>query len=448
MPDLGHDTERVCPVGGHRHHNAGVVCDRHLAVMDTQLAALPRLVQRLTFYLIPGPNLPGERVSTTRFGAPTPTNLAVLSLIGPGVREVRLSARSLVPQVRRWRTNETVDVTAVRDGAPVTATRQVSVWHQELVVDQAGHPVKVVADDQVGAVPPAEWLDGWVVRWRRGLQQFTPTRHRVPGAATISRVGRLGHAAVTENLRLAAGYPTLLPAVVYYLAVSEGYRRHLATARTGVGQTMLGVRAGHPGVPGPDVVAAEWRLRYGAAVTAASVDVDANYLRQWLPYVSDLPGTDIGPFAAELRALHAELEHVLGDTKDEQWIGRCPAHLRDHHTGDETDRVCGGPLWQDPYRSQIECPRCHSTWGERDWLRLAVRIRYEWPIDRRRRYTLEDRRDAETNVDRLPRCAGCDELMVVEWSDSTTVRDREPTWRPVRLSCPQQCLAGGKPVAA
>jgi hypothetical protein len=498
-----HDTDQpvgVCRVGGHHHDSPAAICNFHLETGRAQLAALPRLVADLTRHLVPGATLPGEKVTTSRIGSPTPARLDVLTLVGPGTTEIRRDRRSLVPQVRRWSTLETRTV-AVPRGHGTTlryelVRRQVRIWHRELIVDPTDpgracrcgehhpetprRPLLVADNDQVGLVPPAEWADLWVRRWRRELGHPVPAaRTRLRGLARLigrpapaavplpayDRVaedpgGRLADAAVRESLLMAAGRPWILPAVAAYVTIQRTYADQLAQARARVAAAMLGLdtdTAGRArtatvaGLPAAavtsDRAAAEWTLRYGGAVTAAHVAVDAGHLADWLPHAAERDDTDVGEFLTELRAMVAELEHTLGETRDDQWIGRCPAELRDDQ-GDPTGRICGYGLWQDPYRSRVECPRCHAAWPEADWLTLAQRIRVVWPVDRRRLYTLADRAYAEKQVDRLPRCRGCELTMAVQWRAVRGRGMRERMWRPAAMVCPSGCLAGGTAAAA
>jgi hypothetical protein len=280
-------------------------------------------------------------------------------------------------------------------------------------------------------------------------------------AVAGDRDSRLAAAAYRESLLMAAGRPLLLPAVAQYVAIRRAYQHAQQRARSRIAAQVLGMGAGGPAAqarvaaalagqpvePATDAVAAEWTLRYGAAQVAAGVEVDTGYLTAWLPDALDAPHADVAGFAVELRALVSELEHVLGETRDEQWLGRCPAELLDD-AGQPLARACGYGLWQDPYRTRVECPRCHSTWREADWLLLATRIHRAWPIDQRRLYTAADRKAAELNVDRMPRCRGCERTMAVQWRQVRRRGYREPAYRPAALVCPIGCIAGGTVAAA
>lgn len=469
-----HDTttdDAVCRVGGHRHPGTGRVCTPHLDAMRAQLAGVARMTRDLPTVLVPGATS-GEKVTTTRVGSPTPGRLDVMNLLAGGGAEVRRDARMLSPLVRRWSTLHTYEVTVPGpDGTPRAEVRQLRTWHAEAVTGPDGRPLLVMPDDQVGSIPPAEWADLWVRRLRLALRHTTsPIRGRVNLACDADQRYRVERARLGEAMRTARGVPALLPAVAQLAAIGEAYRAYLKTATTAVRMALLGVRDDGPlhqarvaaalAGGGPlearveavhDSVAAEWAVRYGYASTAAAVEVDTRYLAEWLPLAADHEDpdneVDVAAFARELRALHAELEHVLGVTSDAQRIGRCPAFLRDAE-GDETTRVCGAVIRQDPYRSRIECPRCVTAWPEAEWIHMAKLIRERWPIDPYRRYTQGDKTAAEKAVDYLPKCRGCERVMSVEWTETTGRRDRTRTWSPTRFVCPTGCIAGGTTVAA
>lgn len=497
MHDHHDDSEpAVCRIGGHRHPGDGRVCDPHLQRMRAELAGVARMTRELPTRLVPGSAPGGERVSTTRTGSPPPVDPNVLSMLAAGGAEVRRDARMLAPQVRRWSTLSTYDVTVANpdpNGPPITERRQLRTWHAETVTDgtyepvscncgrphldgkgqpiRRGRPLLVMDDDQVGSIPPAEWADMWVRRLRLALQDTTSLiRGQVSLACDADQRRRVERVKIGEALRSARRSPTLMPAVAQLIAFQRAYQQHLETAAPRIRMALLGVRddgpahqarvaaalAGQGPLPGEaavihDPVAAEWSVRYGYAGVAAAVEVDTCYLAEWLPLLAehDDPDSDvdIAVFARDLRHLHSELEYLLDESSDLRWIGRCPAYLRDTD-GEETDRICGARIWQDPYRSVIDCPRCLTGWPEAEWLHLANLIRVRWPIDRRRRYTQGDRVAAEKCVDRLPRCSGCERVMTVEWAETSGRRDQIRTWSPTGFACPSGCIAGGVSVAA
>lgn len=477
------DGFRICLVTGHRHRGAAGVCDEHLAELGSLVDGVTRMTRDLGYHLVPGSGPAGEKVTTSRTGSPTPARLDVLSLVGPGVTEIRRDARSLAVQVRRWSTVTTYDVTVIRNGKPVTRKRELRNYHAELITNgetgpsacrcgqqhdadavpsntPTGRPVHRLVDDQVGAVPPAEWLDTWVRRFRIALQH--PPRPLPPGAwvdyTEADQPKRLTRVALGEWVRMNRGLPPAMAAVAAFMAVRTAYA-------AAVGRAVLGLTTGGPEhqVRAEDALAgrrppavaydtgtAEWILRYGAAKTAAAVEVDAHYIKQWLPMVvavnDDADTLELATFTTELRALHRELESTLGLTRDDQWIGRCPAKLVDPRTGDDTGRLCGAGIWHDAHRSDtapIECPRCHTRWPVTEWLALRAKIRHDWPVDIRIRYTMGDRQYAESVIERLPKCRGCEATMSVRWVLDYRRGDKVAKYRPAGYFCPNRCLAGG-----
>lgn len=494
------DPPAVCRVGNHQHRGDGPVCERHLERMRAQLAGVARMTCMLPGLLVPGSAAagPGAKVTTSRIGSPTSARLDVLSLLGPGGAEIRRDARMLSPLVRRWAERVSYVVTVPgEDGEPVTETRTLYQWHAEVVSDGPAREVScscgrphldstgkrvvvapprlVMDDDQVGSIPPAEWLDMWVRRWRIALNYTSsPIRGRVNLAVDQDQRRRVERAKIAQRLRSARMSPALMPAVAQLISVQRAYENHLQRARFAVRMGLMGIRYDGPdhqarvaaaldagalpigGIPPGgtftpvhDPIAAEWAVRYGYAGVAAAVEVDAQKLIEWLDLAADTDHEDVdmAAFATELAGLHRELEHVLGLTSDDQWIGKCPARLRDAD-GEETDRICGTGLWQDPYRSRVECPRCHTAWHQLDWMHLANLIRITWPIDRRRRYYQHDKTMAEKAVrDRADagarsyRCRGCERVLNIEWSQTTRRGETVATWSPVRLVCPGGCIA-------
>lgn len=490
MRDDHHHDTAVCRIGDHKHPGTGNLCDRHLEQIRTELAGVARCTARLTDHLVPGTTPAGDKVSTTRVGSPTSARLDALNMLAPGGREIRRDARQLHVQVRRWSTRTPYQVPVMRDGKPAVETRYTTGWHSQLLTDgipqpgacscgtthspdaiptgtPLGRPILALDDDQVGSIPPAEWADEWVRRWRLALgRTHSPLRGRIDLACDADQRRRVERARIAESLRAARRTPALMPAVAQLITVQRIYEQHLRDTGQRVTHALLGVRDDGPqhqqrvtaAMTGAaadriqhDTVTAEWAVRYGHAHTAAAVELDTARLADWLELAADVDDPDgqidLAGFATELRSLHFELAHIVGDITDEQWLGRCPAMLRDAD-GEETDRVCGYGLWQDPYRALVECARCRTSWPKQQWLRLANLIRRRWPIDRRRRYTDGDRHQAETNIDYLPRCTGCDRTMRVEWREITGRRDLTRFWAPGPLVCPAGCLAGGVQVVA
>lgn len=383
------DQTGTCVITHHPHTGAGLVCPAHLDTLDSRLHALPRHVAALAALLVPGgPTPPGHKVSRARVGSPTPARLDVLSLIGPGTATVRGDKPALVPLVRTWSTVETVTVT-VPGVPPRTEQRRIRIWHRDPVPDHTTpprvcacgqtHPTRprprMVPDhDQLGVVPPLPWARMWATRWRHLLHTPTPTTERPP------------------------------------VEVPDTTLTH-------------------------DPLATEWAARYGRhAPTAAAVAAATAELRDLLPLAADHPTSAVAEFAAELHALVRELELAAGMVRDDYWVGRCPVEIT---APDGATRPCGAGLWQDPWSTRIECPRCHTAWHEREWLGLAARIRAVWPIDPRRCYTAAER-DAADRSARRPACPGCEQPMTVQWRPVPG----SPLWRPADWRCPTGCIAG------
>lgn len=391
----------TCIVCNRRAPERGCVCDGDRAAMAKMLTDLPRKIAKLALQLVPGQAVAGDRVSTSRTGSPTPVRLDALSLTGPGAEHVVVGMH---PLIRRWSTKQTVQVTPTfGPDAGKVLTRTIIEWHQELIRDEHGEPVMVDDNDQTGVVPPAEWLDAWVRAWRV----------------------HFGHS-VPQRTYLQSGQP------------SRG--RLTAEARRRIAAQMLGLVTISRGTV--DLLEEEWETRFGEPTRAEAPAHDVAYLLTWLDEACD-QNAKIAAFAAELRSLSAELTRVLGERPDQQWLGRCPTPVTDVNSG--TTKTCGAGLWQDPYTGvytngshtgpgQVECPRCHSVWAQRDLLRLALEIRKTWPVDRRRRYHRE-----EVDATTAPACPGCGQQTRIVWREVTARTDDRRWWRPERVVCPDGC---------
>lgn len=367
------------------------MCEPDRTRIGEQLAGIPVRLAALTLRLAPGSAPAGPKVHTSRTGSPPGARLDALTLLGPGADYLSAAAVAamMLPRIRRWRTETTVTVTV---GGRVEERRVVD-WHQELVRDETGQPVRFLADDQVGVLPPVEWLDLWARSWRSSLGHHTP--------------------------------PLRAPA------------RERDTPRTLGGRDaaamLLGLRGYQPPRERPDdPLEQEWVTRFGATGAPHGVISNIRYLLTWLDVACD---RDLGirEFASELRALNAEL--AWGNDPDQQWLGRCPTQLTDRVTGQTS--TCGSHLWHDPYVSDIGCVRCHSTWTTRgrQALQLAADIRRRWPLDRRRMYTAADRAQCPT----ILTCDGCGSPISVTWARNPTGPHTEPTWTPTAAACPSGC---------
>ncbi len=409
------DTCVVC----HRRDPAyGTVCTTDVTRIADGLRELLRKINALRLHLVPTARPATGRIGGKHIGAPMPARLDVLSLAGPGAVTV---TALLHPLVRRWSTTTTVTVvTRTVAGRQVRETRQVTDWHRETVVDDDGQPVLVADDDQVGLVPPAEWLAAWVQAWRDHFGHARPVVRRIEQATiALDRLGAASHATGQAVLAWAA-------------AVEQAYRRNAA-------RTVLGLTdPTDPAVDDP--VVAEWTVRFGDPGPDRVSERNVKYLLTWLDRAC-ADDVGIADLAAELGALNAELTRTLGEEPDQQWLGRCPTVLT-RRTPPGTDggrpgavtQACGAGLWQDPHASQVRCRRCHSTWGPggRQLLQLAADIRRTWPIDRRRRYTTD-----EASAVQLQECPGCLGVVFVDWADVTEPADTGRRWRPVRATCTQ-----------
>jgi hypothetical protein len=400
------------------HSETGPVCEHCLEDIDTKLYDLPARLARVTEALEPGQAPAGERVAvSSRVHAGLPARVDALSLVGPG-GDV---PAALHPLVRHWSVKRKVHVITHVVGRARRVQVEVTDWFHEAVIGDDGRPVMVPDGDQVGIVPPREWLDMQVRRWRAHFG------HRVPPRTMLGE----------QRPYLPAAYRTLLarpdgPTVIGFLLAA-----HRAS---GAGQRMAyhGLLATEH--PDPAMAAIERRDQPGEP--PRSMGWDIKYLRAWLPKACSEDVLDIAAFTAELRALHGEIDRALGETPDRERIGRCPAFIAElDSSGEPTGRKrpCGAELWQEngAYMSaQVSCHRCRTTWDTRGnaGAGTAREIRRVWPLDRRRRYTAE-----EIARLRLPKCPGCGGTVKVQWRDVTGTRDRERTWQPDTARCDNGC---------
>lgn len=367
----------TCVVCWRREPASGLVCNSCLLTIDAKLEDLPRKMCGLPLMLIPGQSPGGERVATTRVGSPTSARLDALSLRGPG-------------------------------------------------------SVAVMDSDQAGVLPPAEWLDLWVRRWRAVFG------HHQPRPVTARRRQRPVRDP-GEVLRWAMQARTAQDVTALLMAQELRHRW-----RQGVAELVAGHEPGYSGarpasLREDDPVGDAWQIRFGEPAVSDTAAANVVYLRSWLNVAAERDDLDLAGFAAELRKLSAELTRVLGEQPDKQWLGRCPTQITDKTSGERS--VCGADLRQDPHASVVECPRCHSTWGPRKihLIHLAADIRRVWPLDRRRRYHA-DEIDALRDVP----CPACQAPVRVTWQDVTGVGDTRRWWQPTRTRCPKGCQAAGE----
>ena len=407
------------------------------------LAGLPERLARLGAQLVRGTGEGGERVAvSSKVEAGIPARMAALSLSGPGAYEVP----KLHPLIRHWRIKQRVTVHGHVNGVATVFEQDVTYWYREKVLDADGKPVTVPDDDQIGATPPREWLDHIVRSWRSALG------HHVPKRTTLAVDGE-----AARWLRLLRGQPTLEDAPAQPVLLGP-----LLRARTDprlIAAVMLPAavakmeRDAHFGLAGYqapadrslDPLMDDIERRFGRPTQDRALLWDVQYLLTWLDAAAE---QDLGmaDFAAELHALDAEIARVLQEDPDQTWLGRCPARIAEN-TGDDTApvrmRTCGAGLWQDnaAFSAQVRCPRCHITWDTRGaaGAGLAREIRKRWPIDRRRRYSVDE-------IDRMPRlkCPTCENRVKIEWRDVTGTRDKVRWWQPTGCSCPKGCTEAGR----
>lgn len=420
-------TDPVCVVCTHRRPHRGWVCEVCRSRLRVQLADLPRMLSRLEVELTPTQTTAGERVVTSRVGSPTGARLDVLTLTGPGAQDLTDPVVQH-PLMRRWSTTIEVDITV----AGRMQRRTIREWHSEPVCDDDGNPVLVAANDQVGLLPPVEWLDSWSLVWREHFGHSVRERTRGPRR-------RLTDRQVRAALIRTAATPTGAPLIAWLLAVRRMWRQHAINAVLGLGGYQ------NPGDRPADPLAYEWEIRWGPSSVSDNPAYTLKYLLAWLDDACD---DDVGirDFAAELRSLTAELGRVIGEVSDLNWLGRCPAQITDPNNPADSRR-CGAGLWQDPYTGTFHdgvfvqeypviCPRCRTTWGPKrlELHQLAKQIRQVWPLDRRRRY-------ARDEVSRLvlPSCPGCGRRVQVKWRNVTGRRDRDTWWTLEKITCPALC---------
>lgn len=396
------------------HAQPGPVCPDDQQAIDQQLADLPTRYAAVAATASAGKSATSERVATSsHVTAKPPAPVDWLSMVGPGSDVLAV----LHPLMRHWSIKRKVLVTTHVVGHARTVEVEVTDWFHELVLGDDGKPVMVPDDDQVGVVPPREWADIQVRQWRAHFGHHVPARTLLPPQRPYIP------ATFLTMLRTTAG----VRAVAFLAAVYTARGAHTRMAFRG----LFG-----PLSRDPDVDQIERRGK-----PPRTLQWDVTYLRTWLDEACAEDALDIAAFAAQLRALHAEIGRILGDTPDQEWIGRCPAFIAELGPDGEPTwrkRPCGGGLWQDnnAFTAQVRCPRCRITWDTRGHAGAgtAREIRRVWPIDRRRRYDAAE-------IDRLntPKCPSCGRRVKIEWRDVTGTRDNRRTWQPISASCANGC---------
>ena len=433
-----------------RHQEGDIVCKDDRSGLAKMIAALPGRVERLSLMLMPGQGSSEPRVSTSRTAASIPS---ALSLLAGGNDQV---SGMLHPLVRRWQTlrKATVSRVVFAGGVATIVEEETELveWHRELVRDPAGRIVEVPDDDQIGMLPPREWLDTQVRFWRLKLGDHVPSR--TPGAIAHRSYDQDGRSVVTmwpaslphgnaktarvTALQVASMLSTAYGRQVYSLLHAvEWYWQRQVNAR-------LGLYPEVSPVDRPiDPLQEDIEARFGEPPRSLAMAWDVKYLLTHLDVACDR-GDELGidAFAAELQALTAEIQRVLGDEQKQIWIGRCPAFLTD--VDSEVRYPCGAGLWQEDGWAQVKCPHCHTTWDTRGpaGRSMAREIHKVWPIDRRRRYSAEDMAAAMP-----PRCPTCAQRVIIEWREVTgtdDVRERRRWWQPRTSRCESGCANAGR----
>lgn len=309
--------------------------------MDDQLDAIGPKVAALTYALVPGRGVGGERASASTEAA-LPASLDALSLTGAGSDEARCL---FVPKVRTWAVREDV---VLADGE----TRSMTVWRREPVRDNRGRAVLVLADDQVGVLPVRSWLTAWELDWRHEFDQRTshaPAPRYCACGLALTYLNAPFHDEGCETVQAAGISPRVLLGI--------GARPPDATVRV------------------EDPVAQEWQMRWDPPAIGVRAGAALSYLRTHLGKACE-SHPRINDFAASLRTLTGALRAATGDILDLHYLGRCPEPL----IGAGRD-VCGAALWHDPRHATITCPRCRTETHHSQSLRLARQIRHAFPAE-------------------------------------------------------------------
>lgn len=399
-----------------------MLCPGCVGRIRVGLGRLPGLLAGLDVQMVPTPGHVSDRVSVGGSSAPMPGRLDALSMIGPGVVEANESAARQTVMVRG--TRRAVVTVMVGPGRYERVVRDVPAWLPQLV----GSDLDLDRADQVGQIPPAVWLDGWVRRWRSLLGHHVPDR-TVRARPVDPAAGRRGISAAGWG-RLACVYPPAGAMAVWLTVLGRAWRGWQRSAVFGLGP---GVRAGES-----DPLGDVWRARYGVSGLPRSVAADLKYVDTWLEAAA-AADSDIAAFWAGLRQLVGELDRLVGNIPDRQRLGRCPTFISrpDPVTNEPgPSRPCGAELRQDPHASEITCGKCRSTWGPApaQVIGLSVAIRRVWPVDRHRRY---DQYDIAGMV--TPPCSVCGQPMRVWWADVTGTVDDRVWWRPTGVECAFGC---------
>lgn len=436
-----------------RRQEGDIVCEDDRSGIAKMLGALPGRLERLSGLLFPGQGqgLDESRVATSRTDAQLPIRTAALSLLAGGNEQV---SGMLHPLVRRWKTRRMALVSRIVVAGGVATIveeeKEIDDWHREFVRDPDGRLVEAPDDDQIGTLPPREWLDTQVRYWRLKLGDHLPSR--TPGAVAHSTRDALGRPIVTmwpaklphgnEKTGRAARVAALqvMPLLssppgreIYsMLHAVEWWRQQQINRRVGL------YREVSPALRPMDPLMEDVEARFGEPPRALAIGWDVKYLLTHLDVACDR-GDELAieTFAAELHALTAELLRALGEKPKDIWIGRCPAMIAE--LGDRENprkKPCGAGLWQQIEWAQVPCPRCHTTWDTRGpaGRTLAREICRVWPVDRRRRYNAEQLAAVVP-----PKCPGCNGRVQIEWREVTGTGERQRWWQARASTCGNRC---------
>jgi hypothetical protein len=455
-----------------RNNNDGPVCEDDRTNMARLLARLPSRIEQVSMMVWPGQGGDdGPKVASAKKEPPLPLRAGAVSLLAGGSEAV---TGMLHPLIRRWTTTsrKRVSRVVVVDGIAQIVEREEEItdYHREFVMqhDPASgrrcrcgrvhgsgwRPVEIPDDDQVGTLPPREWLDLQVRNWRRVLGDHVPQRtlgvitHRPQGGPVTAWPARWPQQSpvpqpTVKAARLSAQQTLALMSVpggreVWSIVHAAAWlRQQQVNSRMGlVDQRDVEDRPLDP-------LQEDIESRFGEPPRSMAIAWDIKYLLGHLDAACDL-GEEVGiaEFAAELEALDAEISRVLNVEDKKLWVGRCPAFLDDlDAAGQPTGRKkpCGAGLWQKSGWAQVPCPRCHSVWDTRGpaGRTLNREIRKIWPVDRRRRYSSEDLAALIP-----PRCPECRERVIIEWREVTgteDLRERRRWWVPRSSRCDNGC---------
>lgn len=410
----------------------GALCPTCQRPTAARLLDLLRYHNELRTLIVPGTtaaDASGRRSPGGKVHSPAPANIDALNLLAGGAADV---PAILHPQLRRWSSTENVTVHTTVGARARVHTVAVTTWHTEPVLDTAGRPVLISNDDQIGVIPPREWLDAQVRTWRRVLHHPVPAR-------TITTTPLPPRPDTGPDFAALAARSPAAGRVIAALATVD------AAYRTGRAALAVGVHDQLPAWLRPDdALHTEWEQRFGRHTDPnRSMSWDVRYLISCLDTAAADPGIDVARFVTELASVTAEIRRVLGHPPNQDWIGRCPAWLVEH------TRTCGAGLWLDvtdpptppgrrPTGRDVRCPRCATEWPASmvGLTQLAVAIRKAWPVDRRRRYTA-----AQARTTHRPTCPGCGGRVTIEWRNVTVPTDREQWWQATDAACPHGCPA-------